>query len=154
MRKEIMQLFYRLSRYLADGRLRELTLTTNATQLSRYAEELGALGVRRINVSLDTLDPDKFAMITRGGSLARVLEGIEAARTAGLAVKLNAVALKGFTEDEIDELINFAHAGGDDADPDRNDAAWRNRSGPHRSVSAVDGAASPDRAALDAGRSG
>lgn len=112
VRKEIMQLFYRLSRYLADGRLRELTLTTNATQLPRYAEELSALGVRRINVSLDTLDPDKFAIITRGGSLARVLEGIDAARTAGLAVKLNAVALKGFTEDEIDDLINFAHAGG------------------------------------------
>jgi cyclic pyranopterin phosphate synthase len=109
VRKEIMQLFHRLSRYLADGRLRELTLTTNATQLSRHAEELRALGVRRINVSLDTLDPDKFAMITRGGSLARVLEGIEAARTAGLAVKLNAVALKGFTE--IDDLIAFAHAG-------------------------------------------
>ena len=63
-------------------------------------------------MSLDTLDPDKFAMITRGGSLARVLEGIEAARTAGLAVKLNAVALKGFTEDGIDDLIDFAHAGG------------------------------------------
>lgn len=107
-----MQLFRGLSRYLADDRLRELTLTTNGTQLSRYAEELRATGVRRINVSLDTLDPNKFAMITRGGSLARVLEGIEAARNAGLLVKLNAVALKGFTEDEIDDLIDFAHAGG------------------------------------------
>ena len=112
VRKEIMQLFRSLSRYLADGRLRELTLTTNATQLSRYAEELAVLGVRRVNVSLDTLDPDKFTMITRGGLLARVLEGIAAAQAAGLAVKLNAVALKGFTEDGIDDLIGFAHAGG------------------------------------------
>ena len=86
-------------------------------------------------MSLDTLDPDKFAMITRGGSLARVLEGIEAARTAGLAVKLNAVALKGLTEGEIDDLIVFAHSGGNDADPDRNHAAWRNRRGPYRSIS-------------------
>ena len=112
VRKEIMQLFRSLSRYLADGRLRELTLTTNATQLSRYAEELAVLGVRRVNVSLDTLDPDKFTMITRGGLLARVLEGIAAAQAAGLAVKLNAVALKGFTEDGVDDLIGFAHAGG------------------------------------------
>ena len=112
VRKEIMQLFRSLSRYLADGRLRELTLTTNATQLSRYAEQLAVLGVRRVNVSLDTLDPDKFTMITRGGLLARVLEGIAAAQAAGLAVKLNAVALKGFTEDGIDDLIGFAHAGG------------------------------------------
>jgi cyclic pyranopterin phosphate synthase len=112
VRKEIMQLFRSLSRYLANGRLRELTLTTNATQLSRYAEELAVLGVRRVNVSLDTLDPDKFTMITRGGLLARVLEGIAAAQAAGLAVKLNAVALKGFTEEGIDELISFAHSGG------------------------------------------
>ncbi len=112
VRKEIMQLFRSLSGYLADGGLRELTLTTNATQLSRYAEELAALGVRRVNVSLDTLDPDKFTMITRGGLLPRVLEGIAAARAAGLAVKLNAVALKGFTDDGIDDLIAFAHAGG------------------------------------------
>ena len=112
VRKDIMRLFRSLARYLADGQLRELTLTTNATQLSRYADELRALGVRRINISLDTLDPDKFAIITRGGSLARVLEGIEAARTAGLAVKLNAVALKDHTEREIDDLIVFAHSGG------------------------------------------
>jgi len=112
VRKEIMQMFCSLSRYLVDGRLQELTLTTNATQLSRYAEELAVLGVRRVNVSLDTLDPDKFTMITRGGLLARVLEGIAAAQAAGLAVKLNAVAVKGFTEDGIDDLIGFAHAGG------------------------------------------
>jgi GTP 3',8-cyclase len=107
-----MQLFRSLSRYLANGTLRELTLTTNATQLSRYAEELAVLGVRRVNVSLDTLDPDKFTTITRGGLLARVLEGIATAQAAGLAVKLNAVALKGLTEDGIDNLIDFAHAGG------------------------------------------
>jgi GTP 3',8-cyclase len=87
-------------------------LMTNATQLSRYAEELAVLGVRRVNVLLDTFDPDKFTMITRGGLLVRVLEGIAAAQAAGLAVKLNAVALKGFTEDGIDDLIGFAHAGG------------------------------------------
>jgi cyclic pyranopterin phosphate synthase len=112
VRKEIMEVFRGLSRYLRVGQLRELTLTTNATQLSRYAEELAALGVRRVNVSLDTLNPEKFEMITRGGSLARVLEGIEAARQAGLAVKLNAVALKDFTEHEIDALVRFAHSGG------------------------------------------
>src|ERR1700736_673843 len=84
VRKEIMQLFRSLSRYLADGRLRELTLTTNATQLSRYADELAVLGVRRGNVSLDTLDPVKFTMITRGGLRARVLEGTAAAQAAGL----------------------------------------------------------------------
>jgi pyruvate-formate lyase-activating enzyme len=113
VRKEIMQLFRRLSRYLADGQ----AAGAHAHDQRHPAVALRggtrrALGVRRVNVSLDTLDPDKFAMITRGGSLARVLEGIEAARTAGLAVKLNAVALKGFTEDEIDDLIGFAHAGG------------------------------------------
>jgi cyclic pyranopterin phosphate synthase len=106
-----MRLLRALSAHLSSGRLRELTLTTNATQLSRYADELWDLGVRRINVSLDSLDPDKFSTITRGGSLERVIEGIAAARKAGLAVKLNAVALKGFTEYEIDDLIRFAHSG-------------------------------------------
>jgi cyclic pyranopterin phosphate synthase len=153
VRKEIMQLFRSLSRYLTDGRLRELTLTTNATQLSRYAEELAVLGVRRVNVSLDTLDPDKFTMITRGGLLARVLEGIAAAKAAGLAVKLNAVALKDFTEDGIDDLIGFAHAGGmtltlietmplGEIGADRTDQFLPLL------------AAAPDRAALDVGRSG
>ncbi|MBI5130232.1 MAG: GTP 3',8-cyclase MoaA [Rhodopseudomonas palustris] len=112
VRKEIVRLFRGLSRHLSSGGLRELTLTTNGTQLARHAEDLHALGVRRVNVSMDSLDPEKYATITRGGSLARVLEGIEAARRAGLAVKLNAVALKGFTETEIDDLIGFAHRGG------------------------------------------
>ncbi|WP_031336927.1 GTP 3',8-cyclase MoaA, partial [Rhodopseudomonas sp. B29] len=112
VRKEIMQLFHKLSSYLTDGRLRELTLTTNGTQLARHAEELYALGVRRINVSLDSLDPTKFAAITRGGDLARVLAGIEAARAVGLAVKLNTVALKDTTEREIHRLIEFAHGRG------------------------------------------
>ena len=109
VRRDIMHLFRRLSRHLDSGALEELTLTTNGTQLTRYADELASLGVRRINVSLDTLDPERFRMLTRGGSLAKVLEGIAAARAAGLAVKLNAVALKDGTEGEIHDLIAFAH---------------------------------------------
>jgi cyclic pyranopterin phosphate synthase len=112
VRKDLLPFLRGLSRHLASGQLRELTLTTNGTQLARHAEELRALGMRRVNVSLDTLDPDKFAMITRGGSLSRVLDGIEAARSAGLVVKLNAVALRDFTESAVDDLIGFAHGGG------------------------------------------
>jgi len=112
VRKDIMKLFQNLSRRLSGGRLRELTLTTNGTRLARHAAELHALGVRRVNVSLDTLDPDRYAAITRGGSLASVRDGIAAAQAAGLAVKLNAVALKDGTEHEIDDLIAFAHGGG------------------------------------------
>lgn len=112
VRKEIMLLFRRLSRHLESGRLHELTLTTNGTQLARYAHDLYAAGVRRVNVSLDSLDPGKFAAITRGGDLATVLRGVDAAQRVGLAVKLNTVALKHSTEDEIDALIGYAHAGG------------------------------------------
>lgn len=109
VRQGIMDLFRSLSGSLKDGALRELTLTTNGTQLSRFAEDLARVGVRRINVSLDTLDPERFRQLTRGGSLTRVLSGIEAAREAGLAVKLNAVALKDGIEGEIHDLIAFAH---------------------------------------------
>lgn len=112
VRQGILDLFRSLSGSLRDGSLRELTLTTNGTQLSRFADDLARLGVRRINVSLDTLDPDRFRQLTRGGSLTQVLSGIEAAREAGLAVKLNAVALKDGTEEEIDDLIAFAHTRG------------------------------------------
>src|ERR1700683_2642963 len=97
------------SRHLATGALDELTLTTNGSQLARFAGELADHGVRRINVSLDTLDPAKFRTITRWGDLDKVLAGIEAARAAGLAVKINAVALKGMNEDEIPSLIEWAH---------------------------------------------
>ena len=107
VRKNIMQLFRSLSRHLESGRLDELTLTTNGSQLARYAEELHACGVRRVNVSIDTLDHDKFRQVTRWGDLGRVMEGLEAARAAGLAVKVNAVALKGVNEHEIPQMLEW-----------------------------------------------
>jgi cyclic pyranopterin phosphate synthase len=114
MRRDIMSLFRRLSRHLASGRLDELTLTTNGSQLERFASALADCGVRRVNVSLDTLDPDRFRALTRTGDHARVLAGIEAARRAGLAVKLNAVALKDVNEAEFVALTRFAHERGMD----------------------------------------
>ncbi|HEU5018736.1 MAG TPA: GTP 3',8-cyclase MoaA [Pseudolabrys sp.] len=114
VRRGIMTLFSSLSRHLASGALKELTLTTNGSQLARYAHELKAHGVERINVSLDTLDPDKFRAITRWGELDKVLAGIDAAQTAGLKVKINAVALKGVNEDEITGLLTWAHGRGMD----------------------------------------
>ncbi len=98
-----------LSRHLTTGALDELTLTTNGSQLARFAQELADCGVRRVNVSLDTLDPVKFRSITRWGDIDKVLSGIEAARSAGLAVKINAVALKNLNEDEIPALMEWAH---------------------------------------------
>jgi cyclic pyranopterin phosphate synthase len=109
VRRNIMSLFQGLSRHLQSGALEELTLTTNGSQLARYAKDLAACGVRRINVSLDTLDPAKFRDITRWGDLGKVLEGVEAAQAAGLAVKINAVALKGVNEDEVEDLVRWAH---------------------------------------------
>src|SRR6266511_4326456 len=94
VRRGIMTLFQSLARHLAEGTLDELTLTTNGSQLPKYAAELAAHGVKRINVSLDTLDADKFRAITRWGELAKVLDGIAAAQAAGLQIKINAVALK------------------------------------------------------------
>ena len=108
VRRNIMSLFRALGRHLDSGALDELTLTTNGSQLARYADELRACGVRRVNVSLDTLDPAKFAEITRRGRLDRVLEGLTAAKAAGLAVKINAVALRGINEDEVDDLVAWA----------------------------------------------
>lgn len=110
VRKGAMDLFHRLSRHLRSGALKELTLTTNGSQLARYADELAQLGVRRVNVSLDTLDPDLFRAITRRGSLHDVLNGVQAAQDAGLRVKLNAVALAGITDREVFDLIAFAHS--------------------------------------------
>ncbi|MBB1094215.1 GTP 3',8-cyclase MoaA [Rhodopseudomonas palustris] len=109
VRRNMMSLVRSLSRHLGTGALDELTLTTNGSQLARFAEELRDCGVRRINVSLDTLDPEKFRAITRWGDLDRVLAGIEAARAVGLAVKINAVALKNINEDEIPSLMQWAH---------------------------------------------
>jgi cyclic pyranopterin phosphate synthase len=114
VRKNILSLFRALSRHLETGRLEELTLTTNGSQLEKYAGELKAAGVRRINVSIDTLDPRKFKAITRWGDLGVVLRGVEAAKRAGIGIKINAVALKGINEDEIDDLIRFAHGEGHD----------------------------------------
>jgi len=104
VRRGIMQLFRNLARHLGGG-LDELTLTTNGSQLDRYAAELAACGVKRVNVSIDTLDPEKFATITRRGDLGRVLSGLRAARDAGLRIKINTVALKDVNDTEADNLI-------------------------------------------------
>ena len=112
VRRNVMSLVRSMSRHLDSGALDELTLTTNGSQLARFAAELRERGVRRVNVSLDTLDPAKFRAITRWGDLDKVLAGIEAARSAGLAVKINAVALKNMNEDEIPSLMQWAHGKG------------------------------------------
>ncbi|WP_420506374.1 GTP 3',8-cyclase MoaA [Nitratireductor aquimarinus] len=114
VRKNIMHLVRQLSRHLKSGALDELTLTSNGSQLERFATELADCGVRRINVSIDTLDADKFHAITRWGKLDKVMRGIEAAEAAGLKIKLNTVALKGFNEDEIPEMLRWAHGRGMD----------------------------------------
>jgi len=114
VRKDVMTLFRSLSRHLDSGALDELTCTTNGSQLARHAADLAACGVKRINVSLDTLDPQKFRAITRWGDLSEVLAGIEAALTAGIAVKINAVALKGVNEAEIEDMVIWAHGKGMD----------------------------------------
>jgi len=107
VRRDIMTFFRTISRHLDSGALKELTLTTNGSQLAKYAGDLAACGIRRVNVSLDTLDPAKFADITRWGRLPQVLEGIEAAKAAGLRVKINTVALKGFNEAELFDLLDW-----------------------------------------------
>ena len=112
VRRNVMSLVRSLSRHLSTGALNELTLTTNGTQLARFAGELRDCGVRRINVSMDTLDAAKFRAITRWGELDKVLAGIDAAQAAGLKVKINAVALKGVNEDEFSSLIEWAHGRG------------------------------------------
>lgn len=114
VRRDIMALFRSLSRHLDSGALDELTVTTNGSQLARHAAELAACGVRRVNVSMDTLDPDKFRRITRWGELSKVMAGLDAAQEAGLKVKINTVALKGVNEDEIEPLLQWAHGRGMD----------------------------------------
>ena len=113
VRRGVMTLFERLGARIGHG-LSELTLTTNGTQLAKHAEALFAAGVRRVNVSMDTLDPARFAAITRWGRLDRVLEGIAAAKAAGLHVKVNAVALKGVNEDEIGDMLAWCGERGHD----------------------------------------
>ncbi len=114
VRRDVMNLIRGLGRHLETGALDELTLTTNGSQLARFAGELAACGVRRINVSLDTLDPAKFGVITRWGDFGKVMEGLAAAKEAGLEVKINVVALKGVNEDEFGDMVAWAHAGGMD----------------------------------------
>jgi cyclic pyranopterin phosphate synthase len=114
VRRDVMWLFRRLGRHLESGALDELTLTTNGSQLARFADELKAAGVRRINVSVDTLDPAKFIRLTRWGKLEKVLAGLAAAKRAGLAIKINTVAVRGVNEDEFDDLI--AWCGGEGFD--------------------------------------
>ncbi len=114
VRKGIMTYFRAMSRHLVSGQLHELTLTTNGSQLAKHAAELADCGVRRVNVSLDTLDAAKFAQITRWGRLAQVQEGIAAAKAAGLQVKINTVALKGFNETELFDLLDWCAVEGHD----------------------------------------
>ncbi|MES4992529.1 GTP 3',8-cyclase MoaA [Phyllobacterium sp. 22229] len=114
VRKNVMLLVREIGKHVHSGALDELTLTTNGSQLSKFAAELADSGVRRINVSLDTLHPDKFKQITRWGELAKVMEGIDAAQAAGIHVKINAVALKGFNDAEIPDILRWAHGRGID----------------------------------------
>jgi cyclic pyranopterin phosphate synthase len=109
VRRDIMTFFRSMTRHLEAGMLKELTLTTNGSQLDRFADDLYAAGVRRINISLDTLDDQKFADITRWGRLPQVIKGIDAAQKAGMRVKINTVALKGFNEDELFTLTEWCH---------------------------------------------
>ncbi|MEO1330871.1 MAG: GTP 3',8-cyclase MoaA [Pseudomonadota bacterium] len=108
VRRDVMRFFESMSRHLDDGALEELTLTTNGSQLRRFARPLAELGVKRINVSLDTLQEARFAEITRWGRLAQVLDGLDAAAEAGIKIKINCVALKGVNDDEFDDMIRWA----------------------------------------------
>ncbi|MGB3146625.1 MAG: radical SAM protein, partial [Paracoccaceae bacterium] len=114
VRRNILEFFRAMSRHIDSGALKELTLTTNGSQLARFADDLAALGVRRVNVSLDTLEEGKFADITRWGRLPQVLDGITAAKKAGLRVKINTVALKGFNENELFTLLDWCAGEGHD----------------------------------------
>ncbi|MGI9407426.1 MAG: GTP 3',8-cyclase MoaA [Hyphomicrobiaceae bacterium] len=114
VRKNIIWLFDNLGRHIETGALDELTVTTNGSQLSRMADDLYAAGVRRVNVSLDTLDEEKFKAVTRWGDFSKVMGGIDAAQKAGLKVKINAVAVKGVNDTEYDDMIRWAHGRGMD----------------------------------------
>ena len=114
VRRDLMRLIRNLSRHLDSGALQELTLTTNGSQLHRFAGELADCGVRRINVSMDSREPEKFAAITRRGDLGVVMQGLAAAQAAGIAIKINMVALKGVNDDEIPAMIEWAHGRGMD----------------------------------------
>jgi len=107
VRRNIMEFFSSISRHLKTGALKELTLTTNGSQLHRFAEQLAEIGIKRINVSLDTLNEEKFSQITRWGRLVQVLKGIDAALGAGIKIKINTVALKDFNEDELEKIVKW-----------------------------------------------
>ncbi|MFN3209144.1 MAG: GTP 3',8-cyclase MoaA [Roseovarius sp.] len=137
VRRNIMHFFNAMTRHLDSGDLKELTLTTNGSQLARFSQDLHAAGVRRVNVSLDTLDEKKFADITRWGRLPQVLKGIDAAQAAGLRIKINVVALKGFNEDELFDIVEWCKSRdmdltfievmpmGDIGNEDRLDQYWK-----------------------------
>lgn len=114
VRRDVMSFFRQIGRHLDSGALDELTLTTNGSQLSRFADELAAIGVKRVNVSLDTIDPAKFEAITRWGKLDKVLAGLDAATRAGIHIKINAVALKGVNEDELSDMVQWCGDRGHD----------------------------------------
>ena len=114
VRKNIMNLIASLSRHLISGKLEELTLTTNGSQLSKYAQQLADHGVKRLNVSIDTLDREKFKKITRWGDLDQVLAGLNAAKSAGLNIKINTVALNGTNNDELKDMLTWAGNNGYD----------------------------------------
>ena len=114
VRKNVMSLIRGLGRHLDSGALDELTLTTNGSQLGKYAKDLAAIGVRRLNVSMDTLDPAKFRELTRWGDLDQVMRGLDAAQQAGLQIKINAVALRGVNDQEFGDLIRWTHGRGMD----------------------------------------
>jgi cyclic pyranopterin phosphate synthase len=114
VRKNVMSLFRGLGKLLDSGALEELTLTTNGSQLAKYAKDLAAVGVRRVNVSMDTLDADKFRELTRWGDLDQVMRGLDTAQDAGLKIKINAVALRGVNDGEFEKLIRWSHGRGMD----------------------------------------
>ncbi|MBL6939103.1 MAG: GTP 3',8-cyclase MoaA [Alphaproteobacteria bacterium] len=114
VRRDVMKLFNALGSQIGKSNLKEVTLTTNGSQLERFARDLASAGVKRVNVSLDTRDEETFRAITRWGDLNKVLDGIDAADAAGLAIKINTVALKGVNEDEIEDLMLWAHSRGFD----------------------------------------
>ena len=114
VRKNVMSLIRGLGRHLDSGALDELTLTTNGSQLGKYAKDLAAIGVKRLNVSMDTLDPARFRELTRWGDLDQVMRGLDAAQEAGLRIKINAVALRGVNDAEFGDLIRWTHGRGMD----------------------------------------
>ena len=114
VRKDVMSLFRGLGKHLESGALEEVTLTTNGSQLAKYAKELASIGVRRVNVSMDTLAPAKVRELTRWGDLDQVMRGLDAAQNAGLKIKINAVALRGVNDMEFDDLIRWSHGRGMD----------------------------------------